>query len=275
VSEQDASLPTNSRTDGHRRLSENGQTFSYAFKAEHLTRSFSALKAVNDVTIEIPRGGVRTIIGPNGAGKTTFFNLLSGLLPPSAGRVWFEDRDITGLDAYQRARLGIARSFQITNIFPKLSVYENVRLAVQAVHDGKASFFLPMGKMGDLHGKTAAILQDIGLAEIAETFAENLSHGDQRRLEIGLVLARDPQVLMLDEPLAGMSPTETHATVELIQRIAPGRTIMLVEHDIDVVMSISTTITVMQTGQILAVGTQGEIRANEAVQRAYLGGLAS
>jgi branched-chain amino acid transport system ATP-binding protein len=255
-------------------MSENGQASSYAFKTEHLTRAFSALKAVNDVTIEIPRGGVRTIIGPNGAGKTTFFNLLSGLLPPSAGRVWFGDRDITALDPYERARLGIARSFQITNIFPKLSVYENVRLAVQAVHDGTASFFLPMGKMGDLHAKTAEVLQDIGLAAIADTLAENLSHGDQRRLEIGLVLARDPQVLMLDEPLAGMSPTETHATVDLIQRIAPGRTILLVEHDIDVVMSISTTITVMQTGQILAVGTPLEIRANEAVQRAYLGGHA-
>ena len=252
----------------------DGQTFAYAFKTEHLTRSFSGFKAVNDVTIEIPRGGVRAIIGPNGAGKTTFFNLLSGLLPPSTGRVFFEDRDITGLDPFQRARLGIARSFQISNIFRKLSVYENVRLAVQSLYDGKASFFLPIGKTGDLHGKTVAILADIGLSDGADSLAENLSHGDQRRLEIGLVLARDPQVLMLDEPVAGMSPKETHATVELIQRISPGRTILLVEHDIDVVMSISTTITVMQTGQILAVGTPEEIRANEAVQRAYLGGLA-
>jgi branched-chain amino acid transport system ATP-binding protein len=255
-------------------VSENGRTFAYAFKTEHLTRSFSGFKAVNDVTIEIPRGGVRTIIGPNGAGKTTFFNLLSGLLPPSNGHVFFEDRDITGLDPFQRARLGIARSFQISNIFRKLSVYENVRLAVQSLHDGKASFFLPTGKMGDLHSRTAVILADIGLGDVADGLAENLSHGDQRRLEIGLVLARDPQILMLDEPVAGMSPKETHATVELIQRISPGRTILLVEHDIDVVMSISTTITVMQTGQILAVGTPEEIRANEAVQRAYLGGLA-
>ena len=255
-------------------MSDNGQTFAYAFKTENLTRSFSGFKAVNDVTIEIPRGGVRTIIGPNGAGKTTFFNLLSGLLPPSNGRVFFEDHDITRLDPFQRARLGIARSFQISNIFRKLSVYENVRLAVQSLYDGKANFFLPTGKMGDLHGKTVAILADIGLSDVADGLAENLSHGDQRRLEIGLVLARDPQILMLDEPVAGMSPKETHATVELIQRISPGRTILLVEHDIDVVMSISTTITVMQTGQILAVGTPEEIRANEAVQRAYLGGLA-
>jgi len=255
-------------------VSESGHTFAYAFKTEHLTRSFAGFKAVNDITLEIPSGGVRTIIGPNGAGKTTFFNLLSGLLPPSSGRVLFEDRDITGLDPYQRARLGIARSFQITNIFGKLSVYENVRLAVQSLYDGKANFLLPSGRMGDLHGKAVAILDDIGLSPAAEALAENLSHGDQRRLEIGLVLARDPAILMLDEPTAGMSPTETHATVELIQRISPGRTIMLVEHDIDVVMSISTTITVMQTGQILAVGTPEEIRDNEAVQRAYLGGLA-
>lgn len=247
----------------------------YAFKTEHLTRSFSGFKAVSDVSIEIPAGGVRTIIGPNGAGKTTFFNLLSGLLPPSSGKIFFDGKDITALEPYERARMGLARSFQITNIFAKLTVYENVRLAVQAVYDGTASFFFPSrAKMGDLAGKTEAILDDIGLRSVANGLAENLSHGDQRRLEIGLVLARDPKVLLLDEPLAGMSPTETHATVDLIVRIAPGRTILLVEHDIDVIMAISTTITVLQTGQILAVGTPQEIRSNEAVQRAYLGGHA-
>lgn len=246
----------------------------YAFKTEGLTRAFAGFRAVNEVTLEIPSGGVRTIIGPNGAGKTTFFNLLSGLLPPSEGKIFFGGRDITSLAPYQRARLGIARSFQITNIFGKLSVRENVRLAVQAVHDGKANFFLPGSLMGDLSTKTEAILRDIGLDGLAASRAENLSHGDQRRLEIGLVLARDPVVLLLDEPLAGMSPLETHATVELIQRISPGRTIMLVEHDIDVVMAISTTITVMQTGTVLAVGTPEQIRKNEAVQKAYLGGLA-
>lgn len=246
----------------------------YAFKTEGLTRAFSGFRAVNEVTLEIPSGGVRTIIGPNGAGKTTFFNLLSGLLPPSEGKIFFGGRDITALRPYERARLGIARSFQITNIFGKLSVRENVRLAVQAVHDGKANFFLPSSRMGDLGTKTESILHDIGLERLASTRAENLSHGDQRRLEIGLVIACDPHVLLLDEPLAGMSPLETHATVELIQRISPGRTIMLVEHDIDVVMAISTTITVMQTGTVLAIGTPEEIRSNDAVQKAYLGGLA-
>jgi branched-chain amino acid transport system ATP-binding protein len=243
----------------------------YVFKTEGLTRRFSGFTAVNDVSIEIPEGGVRTIIGPNGAGKTTFFNLLSGLLPPSEGRVFFRDRDITELAAYERARLGISRSFQITNIFRHLTVYENVRLAVQAVHDGKANFFLPTARMGRLGERTEEVLHDIGLFDAREARAENLSHGDQRRLEIGLVIARNPPVLLLDEPLAGMSPAETQATVELITRIAPGRTILLVEHDIDVVMSISTTITVFQTGGVLAVGTPTEIRANEAVQRAYLG----
>ncbi len=244
------------------------------FRTEHLTRRFSGFTAVNDVSIEIPEGGVRTIIGPNGAGKTTFFNLLSGYLPPSDGKIFFRDREITELPAYQRARLGIARSFQITNIFGHLTVYENVRLAVQAEHDGKANFFLPSSRMGDLAARTSEVLNDVGLYDARDVRAENLSHGDQRRLEIGLVIARDPPVLLLDEPLAGMSPTETHATVDLITRISPGRTILLVEHDIDVVMSISTTITVFQTGGVLAVGTPAEIRSNEAVQRAYLGEMA-
>ena len=247
---------------------------NYVFKTENLTRRFSGFTAVNSVNLEIPEGGVRTIIGPNGAGKTTFFNLLSGMLPPSEGRIWFRDREITNLLAYQRARLGIARSFQSTNIFGHLTVHENVRLAVQAVHDGKVSFFFPSGPLGKLSDRTEQVLHDVGLYDAREARAENLSHGDQRRLEIGLVIASDPPVLLLDEPLAGMSPTETHETVDLIQRISPNRTILLVEHDIDVVMSISTTITVFQTGGVIAIGTPAEIRGNEAVQRAYLGELA-
>jgi len=244
----------------------------YAFRTENLSRHFAGFRAVNDISIEIPAGGVRTIIGPNGAGKTTFFNLLSGLLPPTHGHIWFEDRDITGLPAYRRARLGIARSFQITNIFGKLSVAENVRLAVQAVYDGKSNFFLPT-TLESTGERTQQILRDVGLADVQDSRAENLSHGDQRRLEIGLVLAVEPKVLLLDEPLAGMSPAETQATVELIKRIVANRTIILVEHDIDTVMAISDTITVMQTGGILAVGTPAEIRNNETVRRAYLGDL--
>ncbi|MBV9439362.1 MAG: ABC transporter ATP-binding protein [Candidatus Eremiobacteraeota bacterium] len=244
------------------------------FKTEGLTKRFSGFTAVSNVSLEIPEGGVRTIIGPNGAGKTTFFNLLSGLLPASAGRIWFRDREITGLSAFRRARLGIARSFQITNIFGHLSVHENVRLGVQAELDGKANFLLAGRRLRGLLERTERVLHDVGLWDVRDARAENLSHGDQRRLEIGLVLASDPPVLLLDEPLAGMSPTETHETVELITRISPGRTILLVEHDIDVVMTISTTITVFQTGSVLAIGTPAEIRANEQVQRAYLGELA-
>jgi len=243
-------------------------------RTEGLTRAFAGFKAVNDVTLEIPEGGVRTLIGPNGAGKTTFFNLLSGLLAPTSGRVFYGEREITSLQPYRRARLGIARSFQITNIFGKLSVLENVRLAVAAAFDGKANFLFPARTMGGVRAEAERVVGDIGLVGAANDPAETLSHGDQRRLEIGLVLATDPRVLLLDEPLAGMSPTETEETVNLIGRIGDGRTIVLVEHDIDVVMRISTTITVMQTGQILAVGTPQQIRENEAVQRAYLGGLA-
>jgi len=245
------------------------------FRTEHLTRRFSGFTAVNDVSLAIPEGGVRTIIGPNGAGKTTFFNLLSGALPPSEGKIFFRDRDVTDLAPYQRARLGIARSFQITNIFGKLTVEENVRLGVQAVLDGRANFFLPLRNAKAIRTTTERILGDIGLWPLRGALAENLSHGDQRRLEIGLVLASDPPVLLLDEPLAGMSPTETHATVELIKRIAGGRTIVLVEHDIDVIMQISASITVFQTGTVLASGTPAEIRGNAAVQRAYLGELAT
>jgi branched-chain amino acid transport system ATP-binding protein len=244
------------------------------FRTEHLTRRFSGFTAVNDVSLAIPEGGVRTIIGPNGAGKTTFFNLLSGALPPSEGTIFFRDNDVTALAPYQRARLGIARSFQITNIFGKLTVAENVRLGVQAVLDGRVNFFFPLRNAKAIRSATDRILNDIGLWSLRHARAENLSHGDQRRLEIGLVLASDPPVLLLDEPLAGMSPTETHETVELIQRIAPGRTILLVEHDIDVIMQISASITVFQTGTVLASGTPAEIRANVAVQRAYLGELA-
>ena len=248
-------------------------TTTVAFKTENLARHFAGFRAVNEVTLEIPAGGVRTIIGPNGAGKTTFFNLLSGLLPPTHGRIWFEDVDITDLPPHERARLGIARSFQITNIFGKLTVEENVRLAAQAIYDGKANFFLPLSRMGNIAERTDHILRDIGLEGARSARAENLSHGDQRRLEIGLVLAVEPKVLLLDEPLAGMSPAETHETVDLIKRVAQGRTVLLVEHDIDTVMAISDTITVMQTGGILAVGTPAEIRANEAVRRAYLGDM--
>jgi branched-chain amino acid transport system ATP-binding protein len=249
------------------------------FRTEHVTRTFAGFRAVNDVSIEFPAGGVRTIIGPNGAGKTTFFNLLSGRLPPSAGRVFFDERDITALPPYRRARLGIARSFQITNIFGRLTVGENVRLAVQSMYDGKRSFLFPARAMTGTAEAVARILDDIGLRDAATMRADSLSHGDQRRLEIGLVVAREPRVLLLDEPLAGMSPTETQATVALITRIANDdgpvqRTIILVEHDIDVVMAISDTITVMQTGSILATGTPQEIRANEAVRKAYLGDLA-
>jgi branched-chain amino acid transport system ATP-binding protein len=245
-----------------------------SLRTEGLTRTFAGFRAVGDVTLEIPEGGVRTIIGPNGAGKTTLFNLLSGLLAPTAGRIFYGDLEITSLAPYRRARLGIARSFQITNIFGKLSVFENVRLAVAAVYDGKANFLFPSRSMRDVNETAERVLGDIGLSAAAGEPAETLSHGDQRRLEIGLVLATDPRILLLDEPLAGMSPTETQETVDLIGRIGGGRTIVLVEHDIDVVMRISTSIAVMQAGQILAIGTPQEIRENEAVRRAYLGDLA-
>jgi branched-chain amino acid transport system ATP-binding protein len=244
----------------------------YAIRTERLSRTFAGFCAVDDVSLEIPAGGVRTIIGPNGAGKTTFFNLLSGILPVSAGHIYFAGRDVTALKAFERTRLGLGRSFQISNIFGRLSVFENVRLACQAVYDGKRNFFFGGSATRGVAAKASALLEDVGLAALGNVAAEQLSHGDQRRLEIALVLAGDPTVLLLDEPLAGMSPAETHETVELIGRVAEGRTVVLVEHDIEVIMRISTSITVLQSGRVLAIGTPEEIAGNEAVQRAYLGG---
>jgi branched-chain amino acid transport system ATP-binding protein len=243
-----------------------------AIRTEHLSRSFAGFSAVDDMSLEIPTGGVRTIIGPNGAGKTTLFNLLSGTLPVTAGHIFLGRRDVTRLKAFERARLGLARSFQITNIFGKLSVLENVRLAFQAVYDGKQNFFFGSARLRGLVADASALLEELGLFALRDAPAEQLSHGDQRRLEIGLVLARDPKVLLLDEPLAGMSPAETHETAELIRRVGEDRTVVLVEHDIEVIMRISTSITVLQGGRVLAIGSPDEISNNETVQRAYLGG---
>ena len=240
-----------------------------------LRREFGALVAVDDVDLEIEEGTLHSIIGPNGAGKTTLFNLISGTLAPTAGRVFYKGEDITDHPIHQTIHKGIGRSFQITNIFPNLTVLENVRLAVQAT--GSDSFRPLASHTGftDYVTRAQEVLARVGLGDKALQLAGTLPHGDQRKLELGMILAPDPDVLMLDEPTAGMAAEQVPQLMELIQEIQSSgdKTVVLVEHNMNVVMAVSDRISVMHQGALLAEGTPAEISANEEVQTAYLGAL--
>ena len=239
-------------------------------QTEELTRAFGSLLAVDRVDLTIRRGELRSIIGPNGAGKTTLFRLIAGEIAPSRGRIRFSDRDITGLPRHLVARLGIAKSYQITNVFPHLSVLENVRVVAQ----GPArsfDFWSRADRLDNARDRALAILGRVRLEGKAGLLAAQLSHGEKRHLEIAIALASDPTLLLLDEPTAGMSPEETDETIVLIRELGAGRTIVLVEHKMKVVMKISDRVTVLHQGQVLADGTPDEIRANGRVQQTYLG----
>jgi branched-chain amino acid transport system ATP-binding protein len=239
-------------------------------ETERLTRSFGSLVAVNGVSLVIRRGELRSIIGPNGAGKTTLFRLVSGEMAPSSGRVKFRDADMTGLPQHRVCRLGIAKSYQITNIFPHLSVLENVRVAVQG-YARSFNFWSRADRIAGCRERAVEILETVGLARRAERRAAHLSHGEKRHLEIGITLASEPVLLLLDEPTAGMSPEETDETMVLIRELARGRTVVLVEHKMKLVMGISDRVTVLHQGQVLADGSPDEIRNNALVQETYLG----
>lgn len=244
-------------------------------ETRNLRRQFGALVAVADVSIQVKTGSLHSIIGPNGAGKTTFFNLLSGNLEPTSGQVFFKGRDITRLPLYRTAHLGIGRSFQITNIFPNLTVLENIRLACQALGQDNFKLFWSHRTFRQYEERAWEVIHQVGLGERALTPGRTLPHGDQRKLELGMILAPDPELLLLDEPTAGMASEQVPELMALIQQIqATGRkTVMLVEHNMNVVMNVSDKITVMHYGNVLAEGTPTEISANETVQQAYLGGL--
>ena len=239
-------------------------------RTEKLTRSYGSLLAVDGVDVVVRQGELRSIIGPNGAGKTTFFRLISGEVGPTSGRIWFRGRDVTGLAQHVMARLGIGKSYQITNIFPHLSVLENVRVAVQG-HARSFDFWSRADRLSAVRERAVDLLRTMGLAGKAEHLAAHLSHGEKRHLELAIALASDPVLLLLDEPTAGMSPEETDETIVLIRELAAGRTIVLVEHKMKLVMKISDRITVLHQGQVLADGTPEEIRANALVQQTYLG----
>ncbi|HEX2914571.1 MAG TPA: ABC transporter ATP-binding protein [Chloroflexia bacterium] len=242
-------------------------------QTEGLTRSFGGQVAVNDVSLAVRQGEFKSIIGPNGAGKTTLFNLISGMLPPSAGKIIFEGEDITGRPAYKRSHAGIGRSFQMNTIFPNLTVLENVRLAAQSRGKHAFNFWQSFKRFQHDEEKAYAILEMVMLGGRELQLAQTLSHGDKRKLEIGMLLATDPRILLLDEPTAGMSRDDVPGIIEVVQRIkrAGGRTVMLVEHKMDMVMSVSDSVMVMHYGQLIADGTPQEIAQNETVQSAYLG----
>ncbi|HYA71686.1 MAG TPA: ABC transporter ATP-binding protein [Roseiarcus sp.] len=238
---------------------------------EDLTKYFGRLVAVRDVTLALHVNELHAVIGPNGAGKSTFVNLLSGELRPSQGRVLLEGRDVSGAPAWRMAHLGVARSFQRTNIFKPLTVLENVRLAAQAVR-------LPIGRvLSTPHRQTALIdaarraLERVGLAGAEASVAGALSHGAQRQLEIAMALAIEPKVLLLDEPLAGMGQEESERMAALLKSLAREHAVLLIEHDMDFVFKVADQMTVLVEGAALATGRPAEVRANRAVQTAYLG----
>jgi branched-chain amino acid transport system ATP-binding protein len=235
-----------------------------------LAKSFGALRAVSDLAFAARRGGVTSIIGPNGAGKSTVFNLIAGTLRPDAGRIELGGRDITGLPPHALAHLGIARSFQISNLFFGLATLENVRLACQT-QVPRRRFLGRLDRDASTASRARAVLAEFGLDALADEPAANLSHGDQRRLEIAVCMASLPRVLMLDEPTQGMSPAETLAVDQLIKSLAGRVSVLLIEHDIELVMSISDHVIVLHQGRKLFEGTPAEVRASSAVRDAYLG----
>jgi branched-chain amino acid transport system ATP-binding protein len=244
-------------------------------ETQNLTKQFGALIAVDDVSIKVRRNSLHAIIGPNGAGKTTFFNLLSGNIEPTSGRVIFKGDDITHQPVHRTIHFGIGRSFQITNIFPNLTVFENIRLASQALGQDNFKFWQPAAYFKNYEERTWEVIERVGLTDRAQAPARTLPHGDQRKLELGMILAPDPEVLLLDEPTAGMAAEQVPDLIALIQEIqkAGNKTVMLVEHNMNVVMSVSDVISVMHLGRVLAEGTPSQIAANKEVQTAYLGGL--
>ena len=243
---------------------------SVILRTTGVSKSFGKFLALNNITAEFERGAITSIIGPNGAGKSTYFNLLSGAFAPTRGKVEFEGRDVTHLPQHRFAHLGIAKSFQITNIFPQLSVRENVRVGLQAFVS-RYDIWRPRASLPGLIEQADGLLAMVGLQDRRERRARDLAHGEQRALEIGMALAANPRLLLLDEPTAGMSPEETRVMMDLIVKLAGERTVILVEHKMKLVMGISQRVLVLHHGELLAQGTPAEVRQNEQVKRVYLG----
>jgi branched-chain amino acid transport system ATP-binding protein len=249
-----------------------GDSDQAVLKTESLSKNFGALRAVDRVNLNV-EAGVHSIIGPNGAGKTTLFNLLTGFLKPDAGKIFYLGKEITDLQPYEISQLGMARSFQITSIFPELTVFENVRLAVQSRLKVAFNFLISFKRLNGVEEKTEKVLKDVGLYGEADVIAKNLSYGLQRCLDIGISLATEPKLILLDEPTSGLSQEDANRIIHLVSEISKNIPVLVIEHNIDIVLSISDIITVLYQGGILAEGPASEITNNQRVQEAYLGGV--
>lgn len=241
-------------------------------ETKSLSKNFGALRAVNDVDLRVQPGQIHSIIGPNGAGKTTLFNLLNGFLLPTSGRVFFKGAEITNLPPYAISKQGIGRSFQITSIFPDLPVFENIRIAAQSRTKASYHFLKSLRSLKSLEEKANQILRKIGLEEKRDMLARNLSHGEKRILDIGIGLTTDPSLLLLDEPASGLAKEEISRVIKLVKELVDHITIILIEHNIDLVLSISDRITVLHQGSVIADDHPEQIQKDPRVQEAYLGG---
>ena len=251
-------------------MTNSSSSSSVILRTSGVTKAFGKFVALNNISAEFNRGEITSIIGPNGAGKSTYFNLLSGAFRPSSGKVEFEGRDVTNVPQHEFAHMGIAKSFQITNVFPQLTTRENIRVGLQAFVS-RYDIWRSRANLPGLVEKADALLALVGLADRRERLAKELAHGEQRALEIGMALAASPRLLLLDEPTAGMSPEETRVMMDLIVKLSKECTVILVEHKMKLVMGISDRVLVLHHGELLAQGTPTDVRQNEQVKRVYLG----
>jgi branched-chain amino acid transport system ATP-binding protein len=264
VTVRDASEPSAVAGDGQGAAEET-------LRLDGVGISFGRVRAVNDVSLTAYKGTRRAILGPNGAGKTTLFNIITGVYKPSHGRISLFGRDVTGMPAHARTRMGLSRTFQITNLFPTLTVMNNVRLGIMGVQRSKYVMHVPVTWRDDVNDRCKALLEMAGLWDERDTEVANLSYGHQRQLELVVTLASDPQVLLLDEPAAGLSLAESRSMVQLIRSLDPRLTVLIIEHDMDVAFEVANEVTVMHHGEILAEGSAEDVRANETVREVYFG----
>ncbi|MBY0337492.1 MAG: ABC transporter ATP-binding protein [Acetobacteraceae bacterium] len=254
-----------------RRSRERSRVSDIILETQGMTKEFRGFVAVQDVNLKVRRGTIHGLIGPNGAGKTTCFNLLTKFLPVTRGTIRYDGRDITAMKPAEVARLGLVRSFQISAVFPHLSVLENVRMALQRQRGGSFDFWRAESLLRQYDAQAMALLEDVGLTEYAKLPAGQLPYGRKRALEIATTLAMNPTMMLLDEPTAGMTHEDVDRIVTLVRRVAAGRTVLLVEHNLKVVEGLCDTITVLTRGQVLAEGDYGTVSRNPEVQAAYLG----